>query len=65
MPRNFAEKFYPRDQAEGLRKLAETTAANERQQPPDIKLRKSPEEEKIKERLAKKEQDLNQSLPKN
>lgn len=65
MPRNFAEKFYPRDQAEGLRQTAKKFPPAEPVVRENIPSRPSPEEEKLKERLAKKEQDLNQSLPKN
>ena len=64
MPEIKPEKFYPRDQAEGLREQAKKfplpTAAAE-----NIPSRPSPAEEKLKEILAKKERDLNKSLPKN
>ena len=64
MPGIKPEKFYPRDQAEGLREQAKKfplpTAAAE-----NIPSRPSLAEEKLKEILAKKERDLNQSLPKN
>ena len=65
MPGNAREKFYPRDQAEGLRQEAKKFPPAGQIAKENVSLRPSPEEGKIKERITKEEQALNQSLSKN
>ncbi len=65
MPGNAREKFYPQDQAEGLRQQAQKFPRAEKVAKEKKPLPPSPEEEAIRKRLANQEQALNKSLPKN